>query len=443
MIRLTFHKILLTFAAALVLASVPKAVTARRGGGSHAGGGSHGGNSHGGAGFHGGGHSSFRGGGQSHRGSAGRATVSSARMGGGRVNRRQTSRGSYQGPGGFSPTMSGNFARSSTFGRGSFSSSANSRNFGYSRSSPQLARSSGNAIGGWNLPGNSAFRSTPGLARTSGSAMVGGLPSFGRSSGSVRQEMPRSYGSNVRAGGQWHSFGNSRDGSFARNVSGFSFAGASRENALGIHASGLGFGSNRFSSNRPAMSRFSSFSSFSGGRSMASFGSSRRFGSGDFSRSGFGNSGFGDLGFSNSLIGSSLSVIPNLLFGGLLQLGTTVFGGGGILEGGLLAGNAISLAARWLGSGLGSNGFSQGGSAGGDNSFGPGAFGVNFGFTPALAWPACNAVTSFQGSGWGSSRYCGPSPNYPLSRSGASQFGDYGINYNLANGHFGNSDFRP
>jgi hypothetical protein len=175
---------------------------------------------------------------------------------------------------------------------------------------------------------------------------------------------------------------------------------------------------------------------------MGEFGRDR-FDSADFASSGFGSSGFGGSDFSNSPLGSSLSLIPNLLFGGLLHLGASVIGGGGILEGGLLAGSAISLAARWLGSGLDSNGFGQQGPAGVDFGFGPRGFGVSFGSAPAPAWPACNAVANFQGPAWGGSGYCGPSPYYPSGWNGISQFGDRSPNYNMAGGHFGNSDFHP
>jgi hypothetical protein len=175
------------------------------------------------------------------------------------------------------------------------------------------------------------------------------------------------------------------------------------------------------------MSRFSSFSSFSTGRSMGNFGSAR-FGTADFDSSGFGSSDFGGLSFSNSLIGSSISLIPNLLFGGLLHLGTSFLGGGGILEGGLLAGSAISLASRWLGSGLDSNGFGQEGPAGVDFGFGPHGFGASFAPAPAPAWPACNAVSSFQVPGWGWSGYCGATPYYPSGWNGIIQFSGRGTN---------------
>jgi hypothetical protein len=297
------------------------------------------------------------------------------------------------------------------------------------------------ANGQWQSLGNSAFRSMTGSARTSGNTMGASWHSFGNSSGGGRAELSRGYRNDVRPQGQWNSFGNSRNGSFGRNASGYSFPAASRANASDTHAFRGGFNSQRFS-NAPARSQFSSFSSFSDGRSLASFGNSRRFGTAGFAGSGFGYSGFGGSDFSNSFLGSGVSLFPNLLFGGLLHLGTSVLGGGGILEGGLLAGSAISLVARLLSSGLGSNGYGQGDSSGADFGYSPGGFGIGFGFAPAPAWPACNAVASFQGPGWGWSGYCGPSPYYPSGWNGISQYGDPRTNYKSADGHFGNSDFH-
>ncbi len=223
---------------------------------------------------------------------------------------------------------------------------------------------SGRADGQRQSFGNSGFRSASGFTRASMSASGAGWHSFGNMTGGGRTEMSRGYGNNVRTDGQWHAFGNSRNGSFGRNVSGNSFSATGRANSSDLRAYRGGFGSNRFSNSARQRRGFRPSHLFSGsGRSMTNFGGSSRFGSGDFASSGFGNSGFGGSGFSNSLLGSGLSLLPNLLFGGLLHLGTSVLGGGAILEGGLLAGNVISLAARWLGSGLGSNGYAQGDSA--------------------------------------------------------------------------------
>jgi hypothetical protein len=261
------------------------------------------------------------------------------------------------------------------------------------------------------------------LARTSRTATGGEWHSFGHMNGGGRAEVSRSYVNNVRTDGQWHSFGNSRNVSLGRNFSEYSFSAANRANPSDILAFHGRFNSNR-SLNAPAMPRFSSFSSFSGERSIANFGSSRRFGTVDFASSSFGGSGYGDLGFSNSLLGSGLSLFPNLLIGSLLHLGTAALGGGGMLAGGVLAGNAISLAAQWLGSGLGSNGFGQDDSADVGFGYNPGGFGIGFGFAPALVSPACSAVMSFQGPGSPWRGYCGPTFYQPPAWNGVSKFGD-------------------
>jgi hypothetical protein len=161
------------------------------------------------------------------------------------------------------------------------------------------------------------------------------------------------------------------------------------------------------------MSRFSALSSFSGGRSNLSLGGYRGFGTGDFASAGFASAGFGGTDFSDSLIGSGISIIPNLLFGGLLHLGTSFLGGGGLFEGGLLAGNAISLAAHWLGSGDDSTGYAQAEPAGIDSGFESGGLDVNSGFASTTAWPRCNRMAGFQGPAWGWSVYCSSSPYYP------------------------------
>jgi hypothetical protein len=438
MTKPAFSKIVLMFVAAIVLACVPKPASARRGGGSHGSGGSHGRSSHGGGSFHSGGHSSFSGGGHSFGGSRGGARMSSARMGGGHVSSGRMSGGSYARPGGFSSRPSGNFARNSTFGGGSFGSSAASRNFGRSGASQPAARGFRSTMGERYSSGYSTGRSMPVSARTSGNAMGGGWHSFGSLSHGGGAEMARGYGSYVRTDGQWHSFGNSRNASFGTNVSGFSSSRANHTTASNTHAPRQGFSSNRFSANMPGSSRFSSFSSFSSGRSMANFGSSR-FGNSGFGSSDFGNSAFGSSGFSNSLIGSNVSLIPSLLLGGLLRFGTSVFGGGGI---GILGGNALSLAVRSLVSGIGSNGFGQGGFAGGDFGLGRGGFGSGFGFDEAPVWPACGAGASFGRPDWAWSGYCGPYPYYPLGWNGIGYFGDPGTGYNVTDDSSGNPDFN-
>jgi hypothetical protein len=159
------------------------------------------------------------------------------------------------------------------------------------------------------------------------------------------------------------------------------------------------------------MARFSTFSAFSGGRPNLSLGGYRGLGAGDFAGAGIESAGFGGTGFSDSLIGSGISIIPNLLFGGLLHLGTSFLGGGGLLEGGLLARNAISLAAHWLSYGD-SNTYGQTGPSGIDSGFDSGGLDVNFGFASTTAWPTCNRIASFQGPAWGWSGYCGSS-RYP------------------------------
>jgi hypothetical protein len=168
------------------------------------------------------------------------------------------------------------------------------------------------------------------------------------------------------------------------------------------------------------MSQFSTFPSFSGGRSNLSLGGYRGFGAGDFASTGFESAGFGGTGFSDSLSGSGISIIPNLLFGGLLHLGTSFLGGGGLLEGGLFAGNVISLAAHWLSSGEDSNAYGQAGREGIDSGFGSGGLDVNFGFASTTAWPRCNRMTSFQRPAGGWSGYCGSSP-YPPALNGFRQ----------------------
>jgi hypothetical protein len=152
-----------------------------------------------------------------------------------------------------------------------------------------------------------------------------------------------------------------------------------------------------------------------------------------FASSSFGNSAFGRSGFSDSLIGSSVSLIPSLLFSGLLRLGTPLFGGVGIL-----GASALSFVASSLVSGLGSNGFDQGGVAGGDFGFGRGGLVQSFGFNEATVSPACGAGASFWGPGWVWGGYCGPYPYHPLGWSGIGYFPRIG--YNVSEDSSGNSD---
>jgi hypothetical protein len=402
MIKPVFSKTLFAFVATLALICAPKPAPARHNGGSKAGGGSHGGGS-----SHGSGHPSFKGGGHSYGGSRGNSRVSSAHMNGGHKNGAQMSRGSYAKSGGFSSRPSGNFSRNSTLVGANFGSPAASHNFDRFGASRPEVQSSRGSMGRWQAFGNSSGRSMLASARTSGNAMGGGWRSFGNMSRDGGVELSRGQGGNVRADGNWRSFGNSGNASLGRNRSGFSPFGTGRVTASNMHSPSSGFSSNRFSANLPTSSRFSSFSSFSSSRSMANFGGSR-FGDSGFGGSDFGNSSFGQTGFSNSFIGSGVSLIPNLL-GGFLNLGTSGFGGQGIL-----AANALSLAVRLFVSALGAKGFGQGDSAGGDAGYGTNGFSGNFGVEAAPMWPACGPASPLWAPSPTPSLYCGPYPNEPF-----------------------------
>jgi len=412
MTKPAFSKTLFAFVAALALIGVPAPASARRTGGSKGGGSSHGGGS-----FHGGGHSSskgasFKGGGRSsYGGSRGSSRVSSARMDSGRKNSGRLS-ASYAKSEGFSSRPSGNFARTSNWGGGNFGSSETSRNFGrFGDSQPAAQESRGNTSR-WQSFGSSSGRSILASARISGNAMGGGWRSFGNVSRGGGAEMSRSYGNSMRNDSQWRSFGNSGNVSFGRDRSGFSSFAPNRATSSNTRASGPGFSSNRFSANLLPSSRFSSFSSFSSGRSTENFGGSR-FGVSGFGDSGFGNPGFGGSGFSNSGIGSGLSLIPNL-FGGLLSLGTTIFGGHG-----LLAADAISLAVRLFVSAVGANGFGQGGSNGGDIGLGAGP-----------VWPACGLGAPLWAPSPAPGVYCGPYAYQPFGWGGIGYVGGPRIGFN-------------
>jgi hypothetical protein len=436
MTKPAFSKTLLMFVAALVLAFVPKPASARRDGGSHGGGSFHGGSSHGGGSFHAGGHSSFRGGRQSYRGSRGGARWSSTQMSGRRMSSGRMGGGWNARPGGFSNRSMGNFVRNSNFRGGSFGSFAASRNFGRSGAWQPAARGSRSTMGGWNSFGNSGGRSMPASARTWGNSMGGGWHSFGNLGRGGGAEMPRGYRSDAGAAGQWHSFGNSRNGNFASNGSGWSSFGRSRATASYAREPRREFGSNRFSRNLPSGSRFSSFSSFSSGRSMSNFGGSR-FSNSGFGGFDFGNSDFGRSGFSSSFFGSDLSLIPNLLFGGFFRGGPSIFGGPAFL-----GANVLALAASSIVSELVSNGTDQGGFAGGNEGFGAGGFGPGLGFEAAPVWPACGPVISFGRPGWAWSRYCGPYSAYPLGWSGSGYFGGGRNGYNATRDAPGDSEFN-
>ena len=102
-----------------------------------------------------------------------------------------------------------------------------------------------------------------------------------------------------------------------------------------------------------------------------------------FRETGFGTS-FGGSGIFNAGIGSGLSLFPNLL-GSFLNVGTSLFGGPGVL-----AANALSLAVRLFVSGIEANGTGQGDFSGGDAGYGQAGFGGNFGMQAASAGaPAC------------------------------------------------------
>ena len=172
----------------------------------------------------------------------------------------------------------------------------------------------------------------------------------------------------------------------AGNVSGNSFSAAGRANSLDLRAYGGGIQLESFFKICRQRRGFRPSRLFSGGRSMTNFGSSAALGA-------------GILPVSVSETPSAIPLVSQIrfldrdcrysptVFNGLLHLGTSVLGGGGLLEGGILAGSAISLAARWLGSGLGSNVYGQGDSAGVGFGYSPGGFGIGFGFAPAPVWP--------------------------------------------------------
>jgi hypothetical protein len=426
MMKPAFSKTLFASAAALALICVP--ASARRTGGSKGGGGSHGGSSHVGHAPHGGGHfsskgASFKGGGHSYGGSRGSSRVSSARVEGGRNTNGRISAGSFAKSGGFSSRPSRNFARNSTSGGESFGSSVPSRNFNHFGASQSAVQSSRNTMGKWQPFGNSSGRSMLASARISGNEMGGGWRSFGSMSRGGSAETSRGYRNSMRNDSQWRSFGNSGNTSFGRYRSGFSSFGASRATVSNFHSASLGFGSNHFSASLLPTPRFSSFSSFSSGRSTVNFGGSR-VGLSGFGSSDFGNSSFGRSGFSNSGIGSGVSLIPNL-FGGLLNLGTSLFGGRGIL-----GANALSLAVRLFVSAIGATGFGQGDSASGDFGFGQSGFSGNFGLEAAPVLPACAPGAPLWAPGPAAIAYCGPYAYQPYGWSSIDYLSGPGIRFN-------------
>jgi hypothetical protein len=200
----------------------------------------------------------------------------------------------------------------------------------------------------------------------------------------------------------------------------------------------MGFGANRFWSDSRRGS-FSSLSSFSSGRSISNFGGSRfsnaGFGGFDYGNSGFGYSGFGHSGFGGSFIGSDLSIIPNLLFGGLLHLGPSLLGGPAFL-----GANVLAFAASSIVSALVSNGNDQGGFTGSNVGFGAGGYDVGPAFGPAAVGPPCGFGVSVGRPGWSFSGYCAPYPTYPMSWSGGGYYGGFRSGYNADRYFSGNSD---
>ncbi len=430
--RPAFSKILFVFVSVFALICLSKPALARHNGGSKGGGGSHGGKSHGGGSFHGGGRSKgasfkaprFKGGGHSFTSGGsrgGNARVSSARMGGGSRNSGRVGGDSYARSAGFSSRPTGNFARSSSLGGGSFASSTSSRNFERFGGSQSVTGGSRGTFGNWRSFGNSSGRPVLASARTSGNAMGGGWRpagnTFGHDGGAA---VSRGYGSSVRADGQWRSFGNSRNTSFDRNVSGFSAFNAARATrGSNTRLGGFGLGSNGFSPNSPVLARGSSFWSFSSGLSTANFGGSR------FGGSGFGNSTLGGSGIFNAGIGSGLSLFPNLL-GGFLNVGTSLFGGPGVL-----AANALSLAVRLFVSGIEANGTGQGDFSGGDASYGQAGFGGNFGMQAASAGaPTCAPGEPAFAPGAASGGFCQPYVYQPFGWGSVGNFGPARVGFN-------------
>lgn len=82
-----------------------------------------------------------------------------------------------------------------------------------------------------------------------------------------------------------------------------------------------------------------------------------------------------------------MALFPGM-FNGLLGLGTTIFGGHGVL-----GVDALSLAVQLFVSAIGSSDFGQGGGGAdyGDSGFGQSGFVGNFGFGGYPARPACSA----------------------------------------------------
>ena len=294
-----------------------------------------------------------------------------------------------------------------------------------------MARGSVGNAGGRSSFGNSGSRAVSASAHSTGNSMGGGWRSFGGMIRGSGAQISAGYRNNARSDGQWHSFGNSRGGTVASNVSGWSPLSRNRGTPSYAREPRSEFSSNRFSANLREGSRFSSFDS---GRFSSDFRSSR-FGDSGFGSFGVGNSGFGGSGFSSSLIGADISILPNLLFGGLLRVGSAIFGVPAIL-----AADAISLAANSIISGLVSNDSGQGSFAGDNAGFGASEFSPGFGYQLAPVPPPCGVGLSFGGPGWAWGGYCGPYPPSPLGWSGRGYFNGGGIGYNAGGYSVGGSD---
>jgi hypothetical protein len=446
-----FSKILITTVAALTPISVsafPSTHHSKSSGKSSGGGSSHGGHSHFSGNGHSNTHSSLSSGHMNgtHVSSAHMFSnrTSESRMTSAQINSTHTDRtvtnrgqtavarmgaarpsvGSYRPPAPaerFSPyRASGDFARNSSSEGRTSAPSAEFRDFARSAASRPV-RSSGNTRGDRDLFAssfaNSSGRTISSPARAWTGSTGGAWHSFGNAGAVSRQEIPTGYRTDSRAAdGQWHSFATSRPAVVAENHSQFSSLGATRAAVSAFSAPRPAFNSSRYSIHTVGSSRFPSFSSFTSASSFSSHGSENdRFAESRLGSSGFGTSSLGSSG--TSLLASSLSGIPNLLFGGLLHMGSATLGGWATL-----GETALSLAVRAIDFGLGSNGSGQAALAG-DPGVGPNGFAWNSGFAQVPA--GCNSGPNFWTPDWTLSAYCGPYPRYYLAEptSGDPNFG--------------------
>jgi hypothetical protein len=307
----------------------------------------------------------------------------------------------------FSP-YHGDFARDSASEGLRSAQPTASRSFARSWAS-QPVRSSGSARSDRDLFANS-FASSSGRtfstpARTWTNSTGGAWQPFGNGGAARRPEIRAGYGSRG-ADAEWHSFASSRATVVAENHSQFS---SLRETpaATTFSAPRPAFNSSRYSINMLGSSRFPSFSTFTSASSFSSHGPLPNFEGGRLASSRFADSAFGTSSSGSSgtsLLASSLSGIPNLLFGGLLRIGSATLGGWATL-----GETALSLAVRAIDSGLGSNGSGQAAFAGEPGS-GPNGFAWNSGFAEVPA--GCNSGPNFQTPDGTLSAYCGPYPRY-------------------------------